>query len=180
MALQTSTKLKYEDFLLLPDDGRRHEILDGEHYVNPSPVTRHQIVSMRLVLALGTFVYEHGLGELFHAPYDVVLGEHDIVEPDLVFVSNERAHIITRDNIQGAPDLVVEILSPSNRGYDERVKYQTYERFGVLEYWIVDPEEQSVTVYRRAGGKFVRAESGDPLTTPLLPGLTLELGTVFA
>ena len=179
MALQTSTKLTYEDFLLLPDDGRRHEILDGEHYVNPSPNTRHQIVSMRLVIALGTFVYEHGLGEFFHPPFDVVLGGHDVVEPDLIFVSKERAHIITRTNIQGAPDLVVEILSPNNRGYDERVKYQTYERFGVGEYWIVDPEAATVTVYRRAGGTFVRAETGGTLTTPLLPGFTLELGTVF-
>jgi Uma2 family endonuclease len=179
MALQTSTKLTYEDFLLLPDDGRRHEILDGEHSVNPSPNTKHQIVSMRLVLAFGNFIYERGLGQLFHPPFDVVLGENDVVEPDLIFVSNERANIITRTNIQGAPDLVVEILSPSNRGYDERVKYQTYERFGVGEYWIVDPDAEIVTIYRRTGGKFVRAESGDPLTTPLLPGFSLELGAIF-
>ncbi|HYK02023.1 MAG TPA: Uma2 family endonuclease [Thermoanaerobaculia bacterium] len=179
MALQTSTKLTYEDFLLLPDDGRRHEILDGEHYVNPSPNTKHQMASMRLVLAFGDFVYEHSLGQIFHAPYDVVLSGNDILEPDLIFVSAARRAIITDANIQGAPDLVVEILSPNNRGYDERVKYQTYERFGVGEYWIVDPEAETVTVYRRAGDKFVRAESGDAITTPLLPGFSLEVAAIF-
>jgi Uma2 family endonuclease len=180
MALQTSTKLTYEDFLLLPDDGRRHEILDGEHSVNPSPNTKHQMASGAIFAALFSYATSHGLGYVFHAPYDVVLSEHDIVEPDLLFVSTARRAIITDANIQGAPDLVVEILSPSNRGYDERVKYQAYERFGVGEYWIVDPDAETVTVYRRTGGKFVRAESGDPLNTPLLPGFSLELGSIFA
>jgi Uma2 family endonuclease len=180
MALQTSTKLTYEDFLVLPNDGRRHEILDGEHYVNPSPNTKHQMSSMRLVLALGDFVYAHSLGQVFHAPYDVVLSEHDILEPDLIFVSAARRAIITDANIQGAPDLVVEILSPGNHSYDERVKYHAYERFGVGEYWIVDPEAKTVTIYRREGGKFVRTQTGDAITTPLLPGLALEVRAIFA
>ena len=154
MALQTSTKLTYEDLLLLPNDGRRHEILDGEHYVNPSPNTKHQMASGRLVVAIGTFVHAHGLGQLFHALFDVVLSENDVLEPDLIFVSTARRAIITDANIQGAPDLVVEILSPSNHAYDERVKYHAYERFGVAEYWIVDPEAETVTIYRRPDGSF--------------------------
>jgi Uma2 family endonuclease len=180
MALQTSTKLTYEDFLLLPDDGRRHEILDGEHYVNPSPNTKHQMASLRLVLALGDFVHAYGLGQLFHAPYDVVLSENDVLEPDLIFVSTARRAIITDANIQGAPDLVVEILSPSSRNYDERVKYHAYERFGVTEYWIVDPDAEAVTIYRRAGGTFKRVDSGNAITTPLLPGFALEVSAIFA
>ena len=180
MAPQTATKLTYEDFLLLPDDGRRHEIIDGEHYVNPSPLTRHQMVSMRLVLAVANFVYEHGLGHVFHPPYDVVLGEHDIVEPDLIFVSDDRSHIITRANIQGTPDLLVEILSPSKPEYDTRLKYKTYERHGVPEYWIVDPDAGSISVFRHDGTSFVRAESSDPLTSPLLPGFFLPLAPLFA
>jgi Uma2 family endonuclease len=180
MVAQTPTKLTYEDFLLLPDDGRRHEIIDGEHYVNPSPLTRHQVVSMRLVLALGNFVYDNGLGHVFHPPYDVVLGEHDVVEPDLIYVSNARAHIITRNNIVGAPDLLAEILSPSRPEYDTRLKYKTYERHGVAEYWIVDPDASSVAIFRRSGNAFARAESSDVLTTPLLPGFSLTLGALFA
>ena len=180
MALQTSTKLTYEDFLVLPNDGRRHEILDGEHYVNPSPNTKHQMASMRLVLALGEFVYAHNLGQIFHAPYDVVLSDHDILEPDVIFVSTARRAIITDANIHGAPDLVIEILSPSNHAYDERVKYHAYERFGVGEYWIVNPEAETVTIFRRAGNKFIRTETADAITTPLLPGFALAVNTIFA
>jgi Uma2 family endonuclease len=180
MALQTSAKLTYEDFLLLPDDGRRHEILDGEHYVNPSPNTKHQMASGAIFSALFTHATSHGLGYVFHAPYDVKLSDHDILEPDLIFVSTARRAIITDTNIQGAPDLVVEILSPASRAYDERVKYKVYERFGVTEYWIVDPDAGSIAVYRRNGPRFVRVDNADVVTTPLLPGLVLELRTIFA
>jgi Uma2 family endonuclease len=180
MAPQTSIRLTYEDYCAIPDDGRRHEIIDGEHYVNPSPVTRHQLISMRLVLALGNFVYDRGLGHVFHAPFDVVLAEHDIVEPDIIFVSMARAHIITKKNIQGAPDLLIEILSGSHPEYDTRLKYQTYERRGVAEYWIVDPDRNTITIYRRSGAAFIRADVGDTLTTPLLPGFELPLEPLFA
>lgn len=180
MTPQVATKLTYEDFLLLPDDGRRHEIIDGEHYVNPSPNTRHQMVSMRLSFALYAHVSEHQLGHVFTAPYDVVLGEHDIVEPDLIYVSNARGHVITRKNIEGAPDLLVEILSPSKPEYDTRLKFKTYERYGVAEYWIVDPDAGAISVFRHSGTSYVRAEAADPLTTPLLPGFTLPLRTLFA
>ena len=180
MALQTSTKLTYEDFLLLPNDGRRHEIVDGDHYVHPSPNTKHQMASGVIFAALFAHATSHALGKVFHAPYDVVLSENDVLEPDLIFVSTARRAIITNANIQGAPDLVVEILSPSNHAYDERVKYHAYERFGVGEYWIVDPEAETVTIYRRAGGSFARIESGDTLTTPLLPGFALDVNAIFA
>ncbi len=180
MALQTSRKLTYEDFLLIPDDGRRHEILDGEHYANPSPNTKHQMASGRLVVALDNFVTTHGLGQIFHAPYDVVLSANDVLEPDLIFVSTARRAIITDANIKGAPDLVVEILSPGNRNYDERVKYHAYERFGVAEYWIVDPDAKAVTIYRRAGRTFRQVDTGNAITTPLLPGFALEVSAIFA
>ncbi len=179
MAPQVSTKLTYEDFLLLPNDGRRHEIVDGEHYVNPSPNTKHQLVLTRLLVAIYAHVQQHNLGSVFPAPYDVVLSEHDIVEPDIVFVSAARASIITSANIQGTPDLLIEVLS-SNRQYDERVKHQTYERHGVPEYWIVDPFNDSVAVFRLRGRSFVRIPAADPLTSPLLPGFALPLASLFA
>jgi Uma2 family endonuclease len=172
--------LTYQDFIALPDDGGRHEIIDGEHYVQSSPFTRHQLLSIRLVIGLYGYVSARALGHVFHARFDVVLSEHDIVEPDLIYVSAARGHIVTEKNIQGAPDLLVEILGESGHEYDTRLKYQTYERNGVGEYWIVDPDENTVAVYRLTRGKFVRADTGDTLTTPLLPGFALSLRDLFA
>jgi Uma2 family endonuclease len=179
MAPQISTKLTYEDYLLLPDDGRRHEIIDGEHYVSPSPNTRHQRLVKRISLALYPFE-NAGLGEVFWSPYDVVLSIFDVVQPDVFFVTAARSHIIVEKNVQGAPDLVVEILSPSNRQYDEQFKLKTYERLGVAEYWIVDPDERCVSVFRRSGDRFQRIDAGDALTTPILPEFALSLQKLFA
>ena len=103
--------MTYDDLLLLPEDGLRHEIIDGEHYVNASPVTKHQRVSIRLIVEISFYLREHPVGELFHAPLDIVFSRYDVVEPDLLYVSNERREIITTKNIQGSPDLLVEILS---------------------------------------------------------------------
>jgi Uma2 family endonuclease len=176
--MQTSTKLTYEDYALLPDDGLRHEIIDGEHYVNPAPNTKHQIVSFNIAFALRAHVKPRGLGSVFIAPYDVVLSDVDVVQPDVVFVSTAQMSRITDANLQGAPDLAVEVLSPSNRNYDAVVKRERYDALGVGEYWIVDPERETVKVYRRADN-LVPVESADPLTTPLLPGFALTLAEIF-
>jgi Uma2 family endonuclease len=178
MAPQTSTKLTYEDYLVLPDDGRRHEIIDGEHYVNPSPNTQHQRVLRRLAFAMSDHIEEHRLGELFFAPFDVVLTDFDVVEPDIIFLSNARAHILTDKNIQGVPDLLVEVLS-SNRRYDKRVKYDAYERAALGEYWIVDPDDEVVEVYRHDGRRFARIEVTDTLSSPLLPGFHMNVHDLF-
>ncbi len=178
MTPATSTKLTYEDYCLLPDDGRRHEIIDGEHYVNPSPNTKHQRVAKRFVEALLPFE-QRGLGEVFFAPYDVVLSMIDVVEPDVLWIIAARSHIITPKNIAGPPDVVIEVLSDSNRGYDQRVKYKTYERWGVAEYWIADPDAETVTMYRRTRGAFIRVETGDTVTTPLIPDFNLPLSEIF-
>lgn len=179
MAPQTSTKLTYEDFLLLPDDGRRHEIIDGEHCVSPSPNTQHQRISKRFTAAL-LACESAGAGELFYAPYDVVLSIFDVVQPDLLFITPARAHIVHDQHAEGAPDLVIEILSDSNRQYDEQVKYKTYERLGVGEYWIADPSEKTVRIFRRIGERFASIAVGDTLTTPLLPNFELRVRDLFA
>lgn len=179
MAPATSTKLTYEDYCLLPDDGRRHEIIDGEHYVNPSPNTKHQRISRKIAFAIATFIEPRGLGEVFYAPYDVLLSEINIVEPDIVYVSAARSRIITDANIQGAPDLVVEILSVGNRKYDEVVKFKIYDALGVAEYWIVDPDRETVKIYRQSTGGYQQAPTGDAVTTPLLPGFSLPLREIF-
>jgi Uma2 family endonuclease len=170
--------LTYEDYVLLPDDGLRHEIIDGEHYVNPAPYLIHQTILMNIAVPMRLHVRQHGLGYVYIAPADVVLSPNDVVQPDIVFVRAERRSILTKANVQGAPDLVIEILSPSNRQYDEVVKRKRYDAMGVAEYWIVDPESETVKIYRRAGN-LVPVESADPLTTPLLPGFALTLAEVF-
>jgi Uma2 family endonuclease len=177
-------KLSYEDYAFFPEDGKRHEILAGEHYVTPSPSNQHQGCSLNLALKIGAFVRSHRLGTVRYAPFDVLLSPHDVVQPDLLFLSKQRAEILTDANVQGAPDLVIEILSDSTRRRDETLKRDRYERFGVLEYWLVDPQQRTVRVFRRSGAAFLAAQelsaaAGDVLATPLLPGLAIPVGEIF-
>jgi Uma2 family endonuclease len=178
-------KLTYDDFVLFPDDGLRHELIDGAHYVTPSPNAKHQTVLGNLYLLLGSWLRGHPLGTVWLAPFDVVLSRSDVVEPDLLYISNERrAQILTEANVQGTPELVVEIGSPSTRRRDETVKRELYERAGVSEYWFIDPERDLVRVYRRDGQRFARpmelsVDAGDVLTTALLPGLDVPLNEIF-
>jgi Uma2 family endonuclease len=178
-------KLTYDDFLLFPDDGMRHELIDGEHYVTPSPNTKHQTVSMTLAVVIGGWLEANPIGRVYHAPFDVVFTRFDVVEPDLLYVSNNRAaDVLTPQHVRGAPDLVIEIGSPGTRARDETKKRTLYEREGVAEYWFVDPEIDVVRIYRRSGKRFARVmelsrETNDVLTTPLLPGLELSLSRLF-
>ena len=175
-------RLTYEDYVLFPDDGKRHEIIDGEHYVTAAPFVWHQRIVVRLTLSLGVFLQQHPLGELLVAPTDILLSPHDIVQPDLLFISNERSGITKDANVQGAPDLVIEILSKSTRRLDRVVKRGAYERWGVLEYWMFDPFRKGTDVWERSAGGLLRslsAAAGDVLTTPLLPGLEIPLAEVF-
>jgi Uma2 family endonuclease len=120
-------KLTYDDFVLFPDDGLRHELIDGEHYVTPSPNTKHQKIVITLAAQIFNWVKEHRAGQVFVAPFDVVFTEFDVVEPDVLYMSNERAaEILTDANVQGVPELVVEIGSPSTRKRDETVKRLLY------------------------------------------------------
>lgn len=176
-------KLTYEDYVLIPDDGKRHEIIDGEHYVTAAPFIRHQRVVLRLALHLGNYVEAHPLGEILTAPTDVILSSHDIVQPDLLFISNERFSIIEEKNIQGAPDLAIEIHSGSSRRIDRGAKRRAYERWGVLEYWMLDPERKNADVWERTARGLLRHRAllskGDVLTTSLLPGLEIPLAEIF-
>jgi Uma2 family endonuclease len=180
-------RLTYDDFLLFPeDDGLRHEIIDGEHYVTAAPNLRHQELVGRLFLTIGTFVEDRPeRGRVFLSPFDVVFSFHDIVEPDLVFVAPDQLEILTDRNIQGTPALVVEILSPSTRKRDREIKRKLYDRMGVREYWLVDPDANVVTVHQRDGdGSFPQAAkltagAQDTLKTPLLSGWSLPIARLF-
>lgn len=182
-------KLTAQDFLRLPgfeDDGLRHELIDGEHVVTPSPAERHQRVSMELTVALANYLKATGTGRVYYAPFDVVLSDYDVVEPDVLVVLKEQLGIIGTKNVQGAPAIVIEILSPSGRHRDEVVKRELYARAGVGEYWIVDPEAGAIAVWRRSGADVLEsagaldAVASDVLTTSLLPGFSLALGSVFS
>jgi Uma2 family endonuclease len=178
-------KLTYEDFVLFPDDGQRHELIDGEHYVTASPNTKHQRVSGNLHWLLRRHLEAHRCGQIFFAPFDVLLSQFDVVEPDLLYMSNERAlEVLTAQHVRGCPELVVEIASPSTERRDETLKRALYERVGVTEYWVVDPQRDAVRVYQRVGSGFAAAREltrrdGNTLTTPLLPGLILALDDIF-
>lgn len=180
------TRFTYEDLVRFPDDGKRHELIDGEHYVPPSPDLRHQVLVGRLHLAIGNYLATRpGVGRVFLAPLDVVFSPCDVVEPDLLFVAGDQVDILTPKNIQGAPALVVEVLSEGTRKVDAQIKRRLFERMHVREYWLVDPTLDTIQVFRAStAGRMPRAaelsmEDGDVLATDLMPGFAMPLGEFF-
>ena len=179
-------KLTYDDYLLFPEDGMRHELIDGEHYVTPAPNIRHQEISGRIHLIIGSWLETHPIGRVFYAPLDVLFSRFDVVEPDLLYMSHERARqVVTEQFIAGAPELAIEIGSPSTRKRDETIKLRLYERFGVVEYWVVDPTRDVIRIYRRGSDAFgppvaLSRAADDTLRTDLLPGLEMPLARIFA
>ena len=179
--ISTAMKHTYADYLETSDD-ERYELLYGELVMAPAPREIHQSILGRLHIDMGVFLDEHNLGYIYFSPFDVVLSDENVVQPDLLFVSNERAHIITPDNIQGAPDLVVEILSPATAERDRSVKFELYAEHGVHEYWIVDPDARTITVFLLNEGEFEEMDTyseGETLTSPMLEGFTFTLEGKF-
>lgn len=177
----TKTKLTYADYARTPED-ERWELIDGELIMAAAPTTAHQMIQSETGGPVWAFVKERDLGWGFYSPIDVVLSDYDVVQPDLVFVSKERESVITRANIRGAPDLAVEILSQSTARRDRRDKFDLYERHGVGEYWLADPELRMFWVFVLRNGKFVesgRYGEGDRLISPTLAGFELDLSEVF-
>jgi Uma2 family endonuclease len=185
MRPESRAKLTYADFVRFPDDGQRHELIDGEHYVTPSPATAHQRLVRELLVALHSHCRATGIAEVFAAPFDVVLSDVDVVEPDLILVLRDQASIVTHAHIRGTPALVVEILSPGTRSRDRGIKLRAYERHGVLEYWIIDPDSRRIEIWRRtdtgtlATAAGLSASAADVLTSPLLPGFALRVSEAF-
>lgn len=176
--------MTYQDLLELPDDGKQYELIEGELVLNPAPVPRHQWIVLNIAAELRTYHRRQGGGRVFSAPIDVVLSEDVVLQPDVIVIRTERLSTIGETNIQGAPNLVVEVLSDGTRRRDENLKRKLYERSGVDEYWIVDPVIDVVKIYRRSGASFVRAaeisaEEGGEITSPLLPGFALDVKLVF-
>jgi len=174
-------KYTYEDYLKTPDDVR-YELIEGDLLMTPSPVTKHQRILRELGFELLSFVRVKDLGEIFLAPFDVHLDNENVVEPDILFISKQRLHIIGEKNVQGPPDLVIEILSESTANRDLVQKKRLYAKFGVKEYWIVIPGEEIVEIYTLKDALYVLGKSfgkEDTLESPLLKGLKIDLKKIF-
>jgi Uma2 family endonuclease len=168
----------YADYCVLPQDFNRHEIIEGDHVVTPSPTTRHQRVLARLTSLLIVHVEAHGLGTVLAAPMDVLLAPTSVVQPDLLFISKERQVIIKEANIQGAPDLVVEVLSPSTAAIDRGGKMALYARYGVSHYWILDARHLSLETYEIREGEYEltsQFKKDEVVKVRLFPDLAISL-----
>ena len=174
-------KFTYADYLLI-DDEKRYEVCEGELIMVPAPATRHQRISWKIEFIIGGFVEENKLGDIFHAPTDVVLAEDVIVQPDILFISKERGDIIKPQAVMGPPDLVVEIASPSTSFYDTVKKRDIYQRYGVKEFWLVFPEEKAIEVMTLDEGiyrEFASAKGSGKVKSKVLAGLDVDLMEVF-
>jgi len=172
-------KLDYSHYVCLPDDGKRHEIIEGDHYVNPAPSTYHQTVSRRIQFELYAKIELTGLGEVYDAPVDLQVGDHNIIQPDIVVVLNERKTIITPTKIKGIPHLVIEILSPSSIENDRNLKRDVYERTGIGEYWIVDPFEHKLEQLVLMDGKYQTTDCANLVTPTFIDDVSVDLQKVW-
>ena len=176
------SRVSYADLERVPDDGRRFEILDGELIeMTPSPTPQHQRSAKRLQRQLEAYFEHEGLGEVFGAPLDVILTPSDVFQPDILVVTDPR-HVTARA-IEAPPELLVEVLSPSSATYDRVKKANRYAALGVMNYWILDPAARRLECYRNVEGSFVlagSAEGDSTLDTPHFPGLTIDLGAIWA
>ena len=174
-------KFTYEDYCNAPED-KRYELHDGDLVVVPSPKEQHQDAVGTLFIAITLFVRERMLGRVYIAPFDILFSNHDVVQPDVIFVSNDRLDIITPDNIQGAPALAIEVLSPSTAHRDRTFKRALYARHGVREFWLVDTDTRTIEVLQldEEGYQTVGTYSaGQTLTSPTLTGFTLNIDDLF-
>ena len=171
----------YDDYLKTPDD-KRYELIEGELYMTPSPITNHQRISRKIEFLLEKFVTENELGEIFYAPYDVYFDDKNVVQPDILFISKDRLNIIGDKNLQGAPDLVIEILSESNAYRDLIQKKKLYARHGVKEYWIVVPGEKTIDIHilkDKTYQLYKTLGEYDTLESQILKGFKMELKVIF-
>jgi Uma2 family endonuclease len=172
----------YEAYLRLPDDGYRYEVIRGVLHMTAAPTIKHQDIVRNLLVVLHLFVRGREQGKVYHSPVDVRLSEQTVVEPDIVFITRERLNIIKKSSFEGVPDLIVEVLSPSNWVVDRRDKFAVYEAAGVREYWIIDPDAQTVEVYSLYQDRYAlleRYESGQTVQSELLSDFEIPVSAIF-
>ena len=172
----------YDDYLRIPDDGNRYEVVWGELIMPPSPNAAHQRVVLNLASVLLYHTTAHDLGAVYVAPFDVVLSEHNVLQPDILFIRKERLSIVTETHVAGSPDLVIEVLSPGTAAFDRGRRMDAYAAFGVDHCWLVDPRSRSLEVYELRGERYeliVRLMEEETFSPALLPGLTLSLAALW-
>jgi Uma2 family endonuclease len=175
--------LTYDDYCELPNDRNRYEILDGELSVTPAPRTKHQSISSHLHRMLANHIVANRLGDIYPAPTDVILAPTTVVQPDLIFVRNDRRHIITERAIEGPPTLLIEILSPTTHQIDRVTKAQLYARYQVPHYWLIDPDQRTLEAYELVidhYGLAASARDAEVFAPPLFPGLSIQLADLWA
>lgn len=171
-------KLTYRDYATIPDDGQRHEVLDGDPIVTPSPNVLHQEVSRRIQFQLYVQIELTRLGNVIDAPCDVELERHTIVQPDLIVVLHEN-RIITPARIKGVPNHLIEIVSPATEAIDRGRKFELYQRAGVSEYWIVDADEHDLAQFVLVAGKYEQREHANEVHAHYLPNVVIKLNEVW-
>ncbi len=180
--MQTETKkYTYEDYQKLPE-GSAYQLINGELIMSPSPNIYHQKISYNIIILLNKFIEKDKTGIILYSPIDVHFGEFETYQPDIVFISKEREDIIKEKRIEGAPDLVIEILSENNAYYDLKHKKNIYEKFGVKEYWIVDPMDKSLEVYVNEGNEFTlfdKKQTKGEIKSKFLSKLIMEVEEIF-
>jgi Uma2 family endonuclease len=181
MSVPAALKFTYEDYALLPED-RRYEVIDGEPFLTPAPTPNHQDIVLELVTRLRDFVNAGQLGRVVLSPCDVLLSRHDILQPDIFFVAAGREGIVGDKYVDGAPDLVIEVLSPSTEPRDREGKAKRYAMFGVREMWIIDPGSRTIEVLENSGQGFrphVTFGGSELVRSTVLPGLDLPAASIF-
>ena len=173
----------YQDYLDLPEDGKRYEIINGELVMVPAPRIIHQDIGFKIGNLLFNFNQQERYGKVLMSPVDVILSETNVIQPDILFISKERSHIITETHIKGAPDFIIEIISPSSGYYDLIEKKELYAQYGVREYWIVDPKRQCVEIYLNKDHEFQlrqRVEREGTAQSYILQGFKIILEQIFS
>jgi len=181
--LVQTKKYTYQDYLDLPEDGKRYEVINGEFIMVAAPSTFHQSVLINLVNDLKNFLNREKVGKVFCAPIDVKLSDRNVVQPDIIFVSQNNSNIITENNVEGTPDLIIEILSPGTAYHDLIEKKEIYERFDVKEYWIVDPKKQRIEIYQNINQRFElnqRIELEGTVESLVIKGFKISLESIFS
>jgi Uma2 family endonuclease len=180
--MKVRPRVSYADLERAPEDGRRYELYDGEVFVVPAPFLRHQIVQHRIAEMIYGYADRHG-GVAGQAPLDIVFSEHNALQPDVVYFSPDRAHLVDINRvIRDAPNLCVEVLSPSTAATDRGKKMQTFARYGVREYWIVDPVAESIEIYELDGAAYdlrLTATGDKSISPSVMPGLTFSPVSLF-
>ena len=175
--------LTYDDYCLLPNDRNRYEILDGELSVTPAPATKHQTALGNLYRFLANYVVANQLGKLFIAPTDLILAATTVVQPDLIFIGTDRLHLVTDRAIEGAPTLVIEVLSPTTHRTDRVTKAQLYAKHNVPNYWLIDPDQRTLEAYQLVIDHYdlaASARDAEVFAPSLFPGLSIQLSDLWA